>query len=61
MAFDFFAIFAIFIECEQAFSKTRIKVSACWSNLSQEIIEEKEILCSWINASVVKLITQVDI
>lgn len=46
MPFDFFAIFAMSLECERVINKASYTISACRSNLSQEIIEVGEILCS---------------
>lgn len=61
IAFDVFTIPAMSSECERAFSKASCTISACRSNLSQEIIEGGEVLRSWINAGVVKLSAPVDI
>lgn len=46
MAFDFFAIPAILSECEQSFSKSNYTISACWSNLSNDIMKSGETLRS---------------
>lgn len=59
MAYDLFAIFAIFFECKYSFSKVSYTITAWKTNPNREIIEVEETLQLWVIVDVIELFTLV--